>query len=77
MAANTSSITQFLPEDLAAFERERPDLRVQLVEQTSADLLDAVRSGETELGIYSGFTDSAWGSVCAILGRSSCHCGPL
>ena len=57
MAANTSSITQFLPEDLAAFERERPDLRVQLVEQTSADLLDAVRSGETELGIYSGFTD--------------------
>ena len=58
VAANTSSITQFLPEDLAAFVREHPDLRIQLIEQTSADILDAVRSGETELGIYSGFTDA-------------------
>lgn len=59
VAANTSSITQFLPEDLAAFMQIYPDLRVQLIEQTSADILDAVQSGFAELGIYSGFSDAA------------------
>ena len=59
VAANTSSITQFLPEDLAAFVKEHPDLRIQLVEQMSPDILDAVRSGAADLGIYSGFTDAA------------------
>lgn len=58
VAANTSSITQFLPEDLAAFNKEHPDLHIELVEKTSADILDAVRSGAVDLGIYSGFTDA-------------------
>ena len=57
VAANTSSITQFLPEDLAEFVRTRPGLRIQLTEQTSADILDAVRSGLVDVGIYSGFDD--------------------
>ncbi|TMV04285.1 LysR family transcriptional regulator [Ruegeria sediminis] len=58
VSANTSSITQFLPEDLAAFVKEHPNLHIQLVEQMSPDILDAVRSGAADLGIYSGFTDS-------------------
>ncbi|MCU9840378.1 LysR substrate-binding domain-containing protein [Ruegeria sp. WL0004] len=58
VAANTSSITQFLPEDLAAFAKENPDLQIQLVEETSSDILDTVRSGAADLGIYSGFTDA-------------------
>ena len=70
MAANTSSITQFLPEDLAAFVREHPDLHVQLIEQTSADILDAVRSGATELDIYSGFTDAP-GVQSVLYGRDT------
>lgn len=58
VAANTSSITQFLPEDLAAFVNENPELHIQLVEATSAEILDAVRSNTADLGIYSGFTDA-------------------
>lgn len=58
VAANSSSITQFLPEDLAEFVKAHPELRVELTEQTSVEILDAVRNGLCDLGIFSGFTDA-------------------
>jgi len=54
IAANTSAITQFLPEDLALFVREHPDMRIDLTEQTSDDIVAAVRDGIADVGIFSG-----------------------
>jgi DNA-binding transcriptional LysR family regulator len=59
IAANTSSITQFLPEDLAAFAADYPDIRIQLVELFSTEVVAAVRSGASDIGICSGLTDPA------------------
>lgn len=58
IAANTSSITQFLPEDLAAFSRDYPNIRIKLVEMFSTEVIATVRSGEADLGICSGLTET-------------------
>jgi DNA-binding transcriptional LysR family regulator len=58
LAASSSAITQFLPEDLAEFIKSHPKLRVELTEQTSVDILDAVRNGLCDLGVFSGLTDA-------------------
>lgn len=57
VAANSSSISQFLPEDLAEFVSAHPDLSVHLTEMTSVEVIEAVRAGRADLGIYSGLTD--------------------
>jgi DNA-binding transcriptional LysR family regulator len=57
IAANTSSITQFLPEDLAAFVDDFPDVRIKLVEMFSTDVIAQVRMGRADIGICSGLTD--------------------
>ncbi len=57
VAANSSAITQFLPEDLAEFVKLHPDLRIELAEQTSGEILAAVRDGQCDLGIFSGLTE--------------------
>lgn len=58
VAANSSATTQFLPEDLAEFVTANPELRIELAELTSAVILDAVRNGRCDIGIYSGLTDA-------------------
>jgi len=58
IAANVSSIMQFLPEDLAEFAAAHPDLRIELAEQSSVEVLDAVRTGGCDLGIFSGLTEA-------------------
>lgn len=50
--ANTSSITQFLPSDLAAFVRDQPRIRLSLEEKLSGQVVAAVLSGEADLGIF-------------------------
>ena len=57
LAANTSAITQFLPEDLAAFAALAPDIRIELREATSDEILAWVRGGETDIGLLSGMID--------------------
>ena len=57
IAANTSAITQFLPEDLADFVEQYPDVRIDLSELTSDEILSAVRSGFANLGIFSGMVE--------------------
>jgi DNA-binding transcriptional LysR family regulator len=59
VAANSSSISQFLPEDLAEFVAAHPDLSVHLTEMTSVEVIEAVRAGRADLGIYSGLTEGA------------------
>ena len=59
IAANTSSITQFLPEDLSAFATDYPDIQIQLVELFSTEVVAAVRNGASDIGICSGLTDPA------------------
>ena len=54
ISANTSSITQFLPEDLALFVADHPDMRIDLTEQTSDEIVLAVRDGVADIGIFSG-----------------------
>ena len=50
--ANTSAITQFLPQDLASFAREQPLVRISLEEKTSEQVIAAVADGEADLGIF-------------------------
>ena len=58
IAANTSAITQFLPEDLAGFVENYPDVRIDLNEQTSEEIITAVRDGLADLGIFSGLVEA-------------------
>lgn len=63
VAANSSSISQFLPEDLAEFVTGHPDLSVHLAEMTSVEVIEAVRAGRVDLGIFSGLTEAAGLSI--------------
>jgi DNA-binding transcriptional LysR family regulator len=51
IAANTSSITQFLPEDLAVFMQTHPAVRIELEEQNSSDIVAAVAENRADVGI--------------------------
>lgn len=49
--ASTSAITQFLPRDLADFSRSCPDLRLDVREAYTADIVAAIRDGSVEVGV--------------------------
>ncbi|WP_276606547.1 LysR substrate-binding domain-containing protein [Ramlibacter rhizophilus] len=49
--ATISAIVQFLPEDLAAFAEHHREVRIDLSEHLSADVVRAVREGHCDLGI--------------------------
>ena len=49
--ANISAIVQFLPEDLGAFGREHPQVKIDLEEHLSTEVLRAVQEGAADLGI--------------------------
>ncbi|MCE8023199.1 LysR family transcriptional regulator [Billgrantia aerodenitrificans] len=51
ISANLSSIVQFLPEDIASFKRMFPDVRVELEEQNTIEVIDMVARGEVDFGI--------------------------
>lgn len=50
--ANTSAITQFLPQELASFTRLEPRLRIALQEADSHKVVLAVLEGHSDLGIF-------------------------
>ena len=56
--ANTSSITQFLPEDLTRYVERFPEVGIELREETSQVIIDGIREGLTDLGVFSGHVDS-------------------
>ena len=51
MHANISAIVQFLPEDLGAFAALHPQVKIDLQEHLSPDVLNAVREGAADLGL--------------------------
>jgi DNA-binding transcriptional LysR family regulator len=51
VVANLSSIVQFLPEDVAAFERVFPNVHIDLEERHTADVLRLVDERGADLGI--------------------------
>ena len=57
--ANTHATHTFLPDDLAGFLRQQPQVRVTLEERTSTDIVVAVASGEIEVGVLADSGHSA------------------
>ena len=51
MHANISAIVQFLPEDLGAFARTHSQIKIDLQEHLSPDVLSAVAEGTADIGI--------------------------
>jgi len=49
--ANISAIVQFLPEDLGVFVRQHGQVKIDLEEHLSADVLQAVREGAADIGV--------------------------
>jgi DNA-binding transcriptional LysR family regulator len=49
--ANISAIVQFLPEDLGAFAKEHPQVKIDLEEHLSSEVVRAVHEGAADLGI--------------------------
>jgi DNA-binding transcriptional LysR family regulator len=49
--ANSSAIASFLPDDLEAFLREYPDVRISLEERQSHEIVAAVAAGRADLGV--------------------------
>ncbi|MFI8483302.1 LysR family transcriptional regulator [Pseudomonas sp. NPDC078700] len=52
--ANTTAVTEFLPEVLAGFLAARPGVSVDLQERLSRDIVRGVLDGTTDLGIIAG-----------------------
>jgi len=49
--ANTSAITQFLPDDLATFAAHYPDIKFELEESRSGEVAQALREGKADIGV--------------------------
>lgn len=54
MHASISAIVQFLPEDLGTFARAHPQVKIDLKEMLSTEVLRAVREGAADLGVCNG-----------------------
>jgi len=50
--ANTSAVLQFLPDDLAHFLKDNPQLRISLEEALSEAIIEAVGSGRADIGVF-------------------------
>lgn len=56
--ANTSAITQFLPDDLSAFMRAHPGIRITLEERNSIEVVAALRENRADIGIFAERTQT-------------------
>jgi DNA-binding transcriptional LysR family regulator len=54
--ANTSAVTQFLPNDLAAFTVANPGIRIAFEEGDSGEIVTAITDGRADLGIFADRT---------------------
>ena len=53
VTANSSSITQFLPDDFAAFTKIFPKIKIKLKEKTSKEVILSVKENLSDMGIFS------------------------
>ena len=58
VAANTSCVTQFLPEELAAFLADNPDINIDLREGISSAIVQDVADGHADIGLFSEAVDT-------------------
>ena len=56
LSGNPSAVIQFLPEDLGVFVDAHPSVQIKLHEDMSVAILQAVRDGLADIGIYSSNT---------------------
>jgi DNA-binding transcriptional LysR family regulator len=63
LSANASAVEQFLPEHIAAFVQQHPDIRIDLRQATSRSVARAVRDHLADLGVCSP-CDDAEGLEC-------------
>jgi DNA-binding transcriptional LysR family regulator len=49
--ANISAIVEFLPEDIGAFAKRHPQIKIDLQEHLSSDVIRAVHDGAADVGI--------------------------
>lgn len=68
LAANTTAVTEHLPELLAAFLAAHPGIDVALVEGTSADVLRHLHEGQADIGICTPGPSA--GELCSLPFRS-------
>jgi len=59
LLCNTSAMTEFLPDALAAFLKTHPQLSINLEERLSRDIVQAVADGAADIGIISDAVDRA------------------
>lgn len=59
IAANLSSITQFLPEDLRRFLNRHPGVQIDLEENVSSAVTRAVQENVSDIGIYTQTDDDS------------------
>jgi len=52
--ANTSAIIEFLPADLSRFSQRHPEVKIDLQERISSEVVHAVREGLTDIGVFAG-----------------------
>lgn len=56
--SNTAGLTTFLPTRVGPWLAERPHLRVELLERTSAHIVNAIAAGQVEAGLVSDAVDA-------------------
>ncbi|WP_268797905.1 LysR substrate-binding domain-containing protein [Pseudomonas huanghezhanensis] len=59
LLCNTSALSEYLPELLAVFLADHPNIDINLEEHPSLRILQAVRSGTADLGIISDAVDAS------------------
>lgn len=59
LAANASSIAQWLPAEIGAFLAAHPGLRIDLQERSSSDAVRLVASGAVDIAVFEGGTPAA------------------
>ncbi|QND55206.1 LysR family transcriptional regulator (plasmid) [Phyllobacterium sp. 628] len=57
LLANTASMTEFLPEKLAAYLASRPNVDIDLKERLSTEIVKAVANGSADIGIITDAVD--------------------
>jgi len=58
LLGNTAAVAEFLPEALGAFLVAHPDVDIDLQQQQSVDIVQALTRGEADLGIIADSADS-------------------
>lgn len=53
---NTSAVTQFLPADIATFLNKNPGVRIELEEEDSSQVVQAILDGRADFGIFADRT---------------------